>query len=113
MAAVLVTVAAVALYAASIYGGWRIMKWKYRWTALVAPIVLPFAGFLLALFLDARCRHCQEYLSMAASVCPHCGRNVRGGAVTVTNEAPRLTEKPKEKATRIVYDPATHEYVRK
>jgi len=74
---------AVLIYAATIYGGVKIYRWKYRLSAIVYPVIFPFVGFLFALFLDARCRQCDKLMSMAASVCPHCGRNVRDGRVTV------------------------------
>lgn len=71
------------LYLATIYAGYRIYKWKYRLSAIVLPVIFPFVGIVLALFIDARCRHCDMKISMAASVCPHCGRNVKDGKVTV------------------------------
>ena len=63
--------------------GWKIMKWKHRWAALGLTVLFPYIGLLFALLLDQKCPHCRSYISMAATVCPKCGRTIKTGKVDV------------------------------
>lgn len=74
----------IAMYLASIIGGYVIMCRRDRWVALVLAIVLGPIGFVLALLLKARCASCREYYYPGAKVCPHCGRNTKDGTVTTS-----------------------------
>jgi len=98
--------------------GWKIKKWKNRWLALYLTIAFPFIGLLIALFLDQRCPHCWKCCSMAADVCPHCGRTIKSGKVDVDVKSVAGIEVKKPEVTKasegkIVYDPETHQYVKR
>lgn len=74
---------ALILYAASLVGGIIIARRRHRWLATALCLLLGPLGFLFALTLKARCQNCREYYYAGAKVCPHCGRNVTDGTVTV------------------------------
>lgn len=100
------------------YLGWKLKKLKNRWTALVLTILLPYVGLLVALFLDQKCPHCFSYINMAADVCPKCGRTIKSGKVDIDVKAVagadvKAPPRTKNGETKIVYDPETHQYVKK
>ena len=98
--------------------GWKIMKSKLRFTALILTIIFPYIGLLFALLLDQKCPHCRSYISMAATVCSKCGRTIKTGKVDVDVKAVAGTDvkepsMPGNGKTKIVYDPETHQYVKR
>lgn len=105
----------IVLYVLSLAGGVWLWKSRNRWVAFVLCLFLSWIGFVLAfLLLKKRCLWCAEYMYPSAKVCPHCGRNWKGGNVTVSiapsrqsaaNAAPTAD-------SRIVYDAKTHQYVK-
>ena len=97
--------------------GWKIKNKKNRWMAVILPIIIPYAGLIIALLLDQKCPHCRSYISMAAYVCSKCGRTIKTGKVDIDVKAVAGADvkappaSPKSEA-KIVYDPETHQYVK-
>lgn len=59
--------------------GWVIGRSRGRpWLGVLLPFFLSWIGVLALLFVIAfkRCPYCRERMSAAATVCPHCTRDV-------------------------------------
>ena len=104
----------IVLYVLSLAGGVWLWKSRNRWLAFALCLLLSWVGLILALLLKKRCPSCAEYMYPSAKVCPHCGRNWKGGDVTVRAapaQQPAANAAP-QADSRVVYDARTHQYVK-